>query len=59
MKKSFKVTLDIPEGVNIMEMRQYIIDSLKDSYIVGYVPRTSIKNLNSNSIKCIPIKEEF
>ena len=57
MKKSFKVTLDIPEGVNTMEMCEYIVRSVR-LMRGSYSRNDPIFELDRDTVKCIPIKEK-
>ena len=58
MKKSFKVTLDMPEGVSIMEICGYIVGSIR-LMRGSYSKDDPIFELDRDTVKCTPIKEEF
>lgn len=58
MKTSFKVTLEIPEGVNIVEINQYIVESIRGCMDHTRYPGDPIIDLNRDSVTCTPIKDK-
>jgi len=57
LKTSFKVTLEMPEGVSILEMRKYIARSvrlLRGSYPID----DPMFELDSDSVRCTTIKDK-
>lgn len=50
MKRTFTVTVEMPSGVTIKEMKQYINDAVRN-WAGGYDPELPIFDLDRSSIK--------
>ena len=55
-RKSFKVTLDVPEGVSIAEMRDYIETAVR-TWCGGGCPDDPIFQLDGDSVKVTQLRE--
>lgn len=55
-KKSFKVTVAIPDGVGIKDMQDYIKEAVQTWY--GQLhPDNPLYNLDYKTVTCVPIRK--
>lgn len=53
--KAFKVKVEVPEGVSVREMQEYIRDSVQ-SWKGCFRPGCDLFNLNPDKVTCTPIR---
>ena len=57
MKKKFVVTLEMPEGVTISEMKEYINEAVA-LWCKSYNPQEPLFDLNRNKVKVTSKRKE-